>query len=56
MISFIVVICRREFVDISKAALPRRRVRVNIVSFVFVKEIISIINCAEEGAVKNQGQ
>ena len=39
MISFIVVICRREFVDISKAALPRRRVRVNIVSFVFVNEI-----------------
>ena len=39
MISFIVAICRREFVDISKAALPRRGVRVNIVSFAFVKEI-----------------
>ena len=48
----------RVFVDISKEALPKRRIQVNIESLVFVKELgIHIINCAQESAslISKQG-
>ena len=48
----------RVFADISKEALQKRRIWVNIKSLVFVKELsISFINCAQEGAslISKQG-
>ena len=43
---------------VSKEALPKRRIWVNMESLVFVKELsISFINCAQEGAslISKQG-
>ena len=51
MIYFLVALSMSVFADISKEAWPKRRIRVNIESLVFLKEqSISFINCAQEGA------
>ena len=58
MIYFLVAFSMRVFADISKEALQKRRIWVNIKSLVFVKELsISSINCAQEGAslISKQG-
>ena len=39
MILFLVTLSMRVFVDISKEALPKRRIWVNFISLVFVKEL-----------------
>ena len=51
MIYFTVALSMTVFADISKEALPKRRIWVNIESLVFVKKLsLSFINCTQEGA------
>ena len=58
MIYLIVALSMTVFPDMSKEALPQRRIWINIESLVFVKELsMPFINCAQEGAslISKQG-
>ena len=50
----IAALSKRVFADVSKEALPKRRIWVNIESLVFVRELS---NCPQEGAslISKQG-